>query len=963
MSTINYKGKDYELPENPSLTAMASMGICTFRYYPKDRIIINSKGATEQYSCKQIYENMPYDFIEDKVCEKFKEDCIKMYNAIHLGAKKASTTFMIKNSRKGCKVTLSPIKYDEDGELEIVLGVIENADDLFQDSLETKKQKSDLIKNLSNIFFSMHYIDLVTNTFEEVYARESMHAVLGSKGNARSTLKKAVEVLVLEEYKPIMRKFHDFDTIAERMEHKDSITQDYMGVTNGWARGTMVVTERDSKGHATKVLYVLREIRTEKVAQLEVQEKLKQAEYGYRILHKLIKSGMWSMDYDENGIRTRVNWSDEFRRMIGYEDCNEFPNTLEAWATLLHPEDWETGFDRIDAAVYDKTGKTIYDQEFRLKTKNRGYRWFRATGDVLRKKDGSPIRFYGVFFDITDQKERAALEQQVNKSLEELKRHQDALYNIHGVLGSGPWSMEFDEKGQMESCFWSTSFKRMLGYSKEDEFPNQLATWSNLLHEEDKEEALNSYWDAVNDYTGQTNYDVECRVLTKDRGYRWFHTAGKLSRREDGSPITFVGVFIDIDEKKKAEYALKEQQKLLQEALVEARHANEAKTMFLNNVSHDIRTPMNAIIGFTSLALKHIDNKEQVYDYLDKIHTSSNHLLLLINDVLDMSRIESGKVVIEKNKTNLTQLIKDLQSIIQTDVHSKQLQFSMDIDSIKNENIVCDKLRLNQILLNLLSNAIKFTNEGGKVSLVVHQKESMLEGYNFYEFKIIDTGIGMSKEFQKNVFYPFERERTSTVSGIQGTGLGMAITKNLVDMMGGTIAVDSKPNEGSTFTVSLLFKLCNDVVEPNESTTSCEDTLANQEEPSFEGKRILLVEDNKLNQEIAVEILKEAGFILDVADDGIFAVEKVKNSVPGQYDLILMDIQMPNLDGYGATKQIRALENPKLAKIPIVAMTANAFEEDRQKVIEVGMNEHIGKPIDVNKLKKVLAKILSAERK
>ncbi len=627
-------------------------------------------------------------------------------------------------------------------------------------------------------------------------------------------------------------------------------------------------------------------------------------------------------------------------------------------------------------------------------------------------------------------------------------------------------------------------FRKMLGYKSEEDFPNRLESWSDLLHEEDKAYVMKEYWDTVRDYSGEKTYDVRYRLLTKNAGWRWFHAAGRLSRREDGSPVTFVGFFIDIDDEKKMEARLEAQRADLEDALAAAQHANRAKTTFLNNMSHDIRTPMNSIIGFTSLAAAHIDNTEQVKDYLTKIATSSNHLLSLINDVLDMSRIESGKVKIEEKECSIPEILHDLKTIVQADIMSKQLDFYIDTVDVINEHVMCDRLRLNQILLNLLSNAMKFTKPGGMVSVRILQKRNAPEGYADYEFQVKDTGIGMSPEFLKNVFEPFERERASTISGIQGTGLGMAITRNIVDMMGGSVSVESEVGKGSTFTVSLQFKTCSGPVRqetipellglralvadddfntcssvtkmlsdigmrPDWTTSGKEAVLRvklageqndeyavyiidwlmpdmngvevvrrirgligektpiiiltaydwadieeearkagvtafcskpiflselrevlespfavkNQEEVpqepiSFERKKILLVEDNELNQEIAVEILKEAGFSVDVADDGVVAVERMKTAEPGQYDLILMDIQMPVMEGYEATRQIRALENPDIAGIPILAMTANAFQEDKKAAIEAGMDGHIAKPIDVSKLFGILGEII-----
>ena len=539
------------------------------------------------------------------------------------------------------------------------------------------------------------------------------------------------------------------------------------------------------------------------------------------------------------------------------------------------------------------------------------------------------------------------------------------------------------------------------------------------------------------------------------------------------------------EQEKKYQIQLEEQNRKLEIALQHEGAANRAKREFLFNMSHDIRTPMNAIIGFTSLAATHIDNREQVLDYLKKISTSSQHLLSLINDVLEMSRIESGKVKIEEKAVHLPDLVHDVRSIIQPNVAAKRLSLFIDTMDIEDEDIITDPLRLNQILLNILSNAIKFTPTGGMISIRIAQKNGAPKGCVCYEFRIKDNGIGMSEEFQKHIFEEFSREESSTVSGIQGTGLGMSITKNIVDLMGGTIALTSEPGKGTEFIVTLCFTRSGQKAEPkqlpqleglralvaDDDTNTClnvstmlskigmrpEWTISGKEavirtkyaveqgdafsvyiidwlipdmngieivrqirkvignrcpiiiltaydwadiedearaagvtafcekplflselrrvlaepfraEPASEpaqptaadlkGKKLLLVEDNELNREIALEILKGAGFVVDTAEDGAVAVQKIKQAAPGQYDLILMDIQMPNLDGYEATRQIRALPDAEKASIPIFAMTANAFEEDRQNALAAGMNGHIAKPLDVPHLLRVLADAL-----
>ena len=525
----------------------------------------------------------------------------------------------------------------------------------------------------------------------------------------------------------------------------------------------------------------------------------------------------------------------------------------------------------------------------------------------------------------------------------------------------------------------------------------------------------------------------------------------------------------------------------LQVAVEKAETANRAKSTFLSNMSHDIRTPMNAIIGFTTLALSNIDDTDRVKDYLGKTLASSNHLLSLINDVLDMSRIESGKIHLEEVEVNLSDVLHDLKTIVSGQIYAKQLELYMDVMDVTDEDVYCDKTRLNQILLNLLSNAIKFTPAGGTVSVRVRQLAGKVHGCGQYEFRIKDNGIGMSQEFAQKIFEPFERERTSTVSRIQGTGLGMAITKNIVDMMGGTIEVQTAQGKGTEFTVCVPmraqteqrpvekiteleglkalvvdddFNTCDSVtkmlvkvgmraewtlsgkeavlrarqsiemsdvyhayiidwrlpdmngIEVTRQIRSLHDDtpiiiltaydwsdieveakaagvtafcskpmfmsdlretlmsalgqkpadavqrLLPEKNADFKGKHILLVEDNELNREIAQEILQEYGFLVDTAENGAVAVEKVSTAAPGSYDLVLMDVQMPIMDGYTATRKIRALDDPARAKLPILAMTANAFDEDRRNALESGMNGFLSKPIVIGDLVQELHKIL-----
>ena len=613
----------------------------------------------------------------------------------------------------------------------------------------------------------------------------------------------------------------------------------------------------------------------------------------------------------------------------------------------------------------------------------------------------------------------------------------------------------------------SPNVEKLLGITVE-QIQKDIGVLGKLHFEDPKKNYLKEI--QVNE---QQEWDFEY-VHQKTGEQRWFHIIAMGS--EVNGKKKYILVMSDRTVDKKMNQAL-------YEAVRAAETANRAKSTFLSNMSHDIRTPMNAVIGFTTLAVSNIDNKEKVRDYLGKILSSSNHLLSLINDVLDMSRIESGKIHLEETEVSLSDMLHDLKTIISGHIYAKQLELYMDAMDITDEDVYCDKTRLNQVLLNLLSNAIKFTPAGGTVSVRLKQFPGAKKGSGLYEIRVKDSGIGMSQEFVQKIFSPFERERTSTVSRTQGTGLGMAITKNIVDMMGGTIEVRTEQGKGTEFIVRLPlriqseqrsiekiaeledlkalvvdddFNTCDSVTKMlvkvgmrsewtlsgkeavlrarqsmelgdafhayiidwrlpdmngievtrqirsmgddtpiiiltaydwsdievearaagvnafcakplfmsdiretlmaaiGQKQTGAEDRILPEAGPDFRGRCILLVEDNELNREIAEELLKQYGFLVDIAENGAEAVEKVKNSAPGTYDLVLMDIQMPVMNGYEATEQIRALEDPALAKIRILAMTANAFDEDRKQALKCGMDGFLSKPIVMEELIRTL---------
>ena len=687
--------------------------------------------------------------------------------------------------------------------------------------------------------------------------------------------------------------------------------------------------------------------------------------------------------------------------------------------------------------------------------------------------------------------ERSTTLEQLRSSVEELRLKSEALQETVYALSQDYYAL------------WRVDLNKDIFYLQRDDHSRAVVTMDGLIgmkyseaiegyikrfvHPEDQERTLaESKLEHIRQVLqNEPSFVIRMRRKAMPESTDYGYGEWRILRmHRDENNFTAVFAVRDADNDVLNEM---KQQQLLHDALAEAEHASRAKTTFLSNMSHDIRTPLNAIIGFTSIAASHIDNKERVQDCLEKIMSSSNHLLSLINDILNMSRIESGKIVIQEKECNLSERVHNLVNMIRPQMRAKRLEFYVDTIDVQDEELIFDPLRLDQVLINILSNAAKFTPIGGVVSFTIRQEESKKPGHAHYDFIIRDSGIGMSEDFLKHIFDPFEREKSATVSGIEGTGLGMTITKHTVDMMGGTIEVQSQINRGSTFTVGFDFALssvvhkkedtveleglralvvdddfqtCDSVTKMlgqigmrSEWTTSgreavfraqkahndgdpfysyiidwmmpqmdgietvrrirrvigneapiiiltaydwtdieqeareagvtafcnkplfmsdlrsvlietaraCRGVLpekkAEEKPVSFKGKRVLVVEDNELNSEIAYEILSRAGFAVEEAADGSIAVEMVKERPEYYYDLVLMDIQMPIMDGYEATKAIRHLSRRDVTTLPILAMTANAFEEDRERALQNGMNGHIAKPIYIDVLYKTLQMI------
>ena len=806
-------------------------------------------------------------------------------------------------------------------------------------ALEAEELKTRIISSIAAAYKEIVVLNFVTKNYYAISEQRGAYHATGAAGSFEQLSRQMQPFAAEYETNEEIRAFLDFDTVQERLKDKNEVPMELKSVSGKWNAAAFIANRRDEDGRVLDALFVIRDIAEQKKRELQKDEALRE---------QLAISNALAGDFEN----------------VFFIDT-----------------------DRDSAKILKLEGYVVSGMG-----KNKGEDWpYTAT---------------------------------LNRYIDE---------RVHP-----------DDQGRLRTAIGMETVRREL---------------------ENSSEYVGNYRILVD---GETHYYQFKYIEMENIGH---------------IIVGFQNVDGIVENEKK-------QQDQLSLALAAAQQANKAKTMFLNSMSHDIRTPMNAIIGFTALAQTHIDNTEQVQDYLAKINTSSTHLLSLINDILDMSRIESGSVKLDEKPVHMPDLLHDLRTMIQGLIQAKQLNLYIDTQDVQNEDVITDKLRLNQVLINIVGNAIKFTPVGGDIIIHLVEKPCQRSGYTTYEFSIKDTGIGMSKEFIGHVFDTFARERSATVSGIQGTGLGMAITKNIVEMMGGTIGVESEEGKGTKFTVTLTVRLssqpiryqpieelrgaralvvdddietCRSVckmlrsidMQPDWTVTGKEAILRAQDaaelndeykvyivdylmpdmngietvrrirrvigeevpiivltaydwtdfeqeareagvtafvakpifmselrsvltrpvevqEPQpesaektydYSGRRVLLVEDNELNREIALAILGETGMTIDCAEDGIEAVNIINEAPEDRYDLVLMDIQMPRMDGYTATREIRTLPNNRKANIPIVAMTANAFDEDKRKAFECGMNGHIVKPFDMQVIAKTLDEVFGKTKK
>lgn len=639
-------------------------------------------------------------------------------------------------------------------------------------------------------------------------------------------------------------------------------------------------------------------------------------------------------------------------RIFGCETEEEFRNlTGYTFKGMVHPED----LNEVEQSIQIQIENSVYDfdyVEYRIIQKGGEIRWIQDYGHFMHTAMYGDI-FYVFIDDSTDR---------LKHRMNELEKMNEELRSIHARETQYRKAILYDaisfcEVNLTRDKFLSAYIQMPDGQLRDffeylqippfEKYSEYVEYWTKNMNTEEAEE-----------YARFINTDRLIRCYSKgelEQTYDgWmtdvsgtahlYHFVFLLGVNEYTGDVVTMAITKDMTDQI-------QRQNLLKSALSQAQTANIARTTFLQNMSHDIRTPINAIIGYTELARKRLTDHDRIDKYLNQIRVASEQLLMIVNESLEVTRMESGKAYLVENIAMMSDLLTDLEKAVKKPVEMKSIRFVIDRSQVRHNAVHMDFLRMKEMLFQLLDNAVKYTKPNGNVKLTVIEKEMKLNQYAPFQFIVEDNGRGISQTFKKELFEPFKRERNTTMSGVLGTGLGLSVVKNLVDLMEGSIEVDSTEGEGSRFVINLLLRVHSEQSLTAQELSACEGV-------NLKGKRILLVEDNEINCEIAQELLSDEGYIVETACDGSVAVEMVKNSAPQYYALILMDIQMPVMDGHRATKEIRSLENQELARIPIIALSANAFAEDFKRSIEAGMDAHIPKPIKIEELRETIRNVL-----
>lgn len=625
-------------------------------------------------------------------------------------------------------------------------------------------------------------------------------------------------------------------------------------------------------------------------------------------------------------------------RLFGCDNLQEFQElTHNSFKGMVHPED----LDAVEDSIREQISHSQYDLdyvEYRIIQKDGQIRWVEDYGHFIHSDFAGDI-FYVFVGDATEKKA-----QQIEEQLHRLAIIEGLCSDYEAILYVDlcedkllPYRLSSRLERQFQSGPQPSSFRQFCSeYIKAWVYPEDQALITL---------ALDPAWIRKNVVSLNTYY-VNYRISDRDELQYFQLRIANAGDQASSSQVVIGSRRVDDEIRHEME-----QKKLLEEALNHAKRANITKNTFLANMSHDMRTPLNAITGFAALAENHLQEPEKLSEYVHKIHSSSEQLLSLINDILEISRIESGTLQTEEAPCSLSELITDFMESLSLKAEKKHISLSMDLSGIEHPHVFCDPLKIKQVLSCLGSNAVKYTKDEGRIRISVFEEKTPANNYASYRFCVEDNGIGIAPEYLEHIFDPFERVKNTTMSGIHGTGLGLTIAKQMVELMDGTITVESTPQKGSLFAFTLNLRIQN---SKSNETADAQKALLYR----MNGRKLLLVDDNELNLELETELLEDLGFLVDTATDGRIALEHLMQEEPGTYAVILMDIQMPIMNGYETTQVIRSLNDPLLHNIPIIALSANAFEEDRRMARKSGMNAHMAKPLDTKQLVEYLTEIL-----
>lgn len=813
--------------------------------------------------------------------------------------------------------------------------------------MEQKEQERQMLNALCVNYTAAYICDLRKDAMEPIKRKSFSHCEQ-EKDNMQNQycysewIRHAYETFVIKETAPDYLEVFDAQNLMQRLQKQESFVYRHRTLPNGvgmeYFEASVVRLYTDE--NSFKIIMGYRPIDDIIAEEKQHRKELENEVAALQNIHAAIGSGGWKLRYNRQGEMTFCKWSDTMRHMLGFQSAEDFPDEFESWLSRLHPDDKEYTMKEYKSTVEDYSGRKTYDVEYRVCDKEGIYHWFRAAGRLSRREDGSPIAFDGVFIN-TDEKHRT--NEQLHRALQEAEETRNELLleyeNISAVSRSYYSIYSIDLVENVYEEISNHDHQQRQNLEQGEDAQQKLNALCSTLVAPEYSKAVMRFLDlsTVAERMKETD-SVELEYLAVDGNWHQIRFVEK--KRDDNGQVTDVLYITRIVSQQKQQEMEKERLKV----------ANDAKTRFLLNMSHDIRTPMNAILGYSQLMRKSLTDPELVH-YQEMIEQSGNLLLSIINNVLDMARIESGKMELDENYNKAGDIGRGVCNVFEMEAIRKHLTFE-HIVQVEHPHIICDSTKMQEILTNIISNAVKYTPPGGKVTVFTQELPCDREGYINIQTVVEDTGIGMSAEFLPHLFDSFSRERDTTTARVAGSGLGMAIVKSLVELQGGTIEVESELGKGSKFSVTVPHKLAS--AEYYEKKVLAD----HMDHVDFSGKHILLAEDNELNAEIAIAILEEMGFTVDHAEDGIICVDKLEKEPAGTYDLIFMDVQMPNMDGYKATQVIRRLPDAQKAAIPIIAMTANAFEEDRRKAFEKGMNGHIPKPIDPRIIRETLDSVL-----